>query len=177
MRTLVLLVCAIVATVALAGVAAAQTPDTGVLSVERARGSLLLELRGSLLGRLGSGTLRVTDLTPRDRFDPIVTGRKVSANRLGPRTVVYHGQGLRFRMVGGRYRIAVRGSGVSVSAVGRGWVVLDGEPKLPFDDVGVYSLEDGVDCGLDPDLCLPLPIEPERFAIGAEEPAPRKGTP
>jgi len=177
MRALVLFLCATVAAVALAGVSAAQTPETGVLSVERARGNVLIELRGSLLGRLGSGTLRVTDLTPRDRFDPIVSGRKVASTRLGPRTVVYRGQGLRFRMVGGRYRIAVRGSGVSVSAVGRGWVVLDGDPRLPFDDIGVYSLEEGVDCELDPELCIPLPVEPERFAIGVEEPTPRKGTP
>lgn len=177
MRALVLFLCAIASAVAFAGVSAAQTPDTGVLSVERGRGSVLIELRGSLLGRLTSGTLRVTDLTPRDRFEPIVTGKKLASTRLGPRTVLYRGQGLRFRMVGGAYRLAVRGLGVSVSAVGRGWVVLDGDPRMPFEDVGVYSLEEGVDCELEPDLCLPLPVEPERFAIGIEETGSGKGTP
>jgi hypothetical protein len=175
MRALVLFVCAIASAVAFAGVSAAQTPETGVLSVEHARGSVLIELRGSLLGRLSSGTLRVTDLTPRDRFEPIVTGKKLLGTRVGPRTVLYRGQGLRFRMVGGRYRIALRGFGGSVSAVGRGWVILDGDPRVPFEDVGVYSLDEGVDCELDAALCLPLPVEPERFAIGTEEAVAAKG--
>lgn len=177
MRALVFFVCAIATTVAFAGVSAAQAPGTGVLSVEHGRGHVLVELRGSLLGRLSGGTVRVTDLTPRDRFEPIVAGRKVTSTRLGPRTVLYRGQGLRFRMVGGRYRIAVRGWDVSVSAVGRGWVLLDGDPRVPFEDVGVYSLDEGVDCELEPELCVPLPIEPERYAIGLEEPGTGKGTP
>lgn len=172
MRKLVLLVCALVVLAALAGTAGAAEPSVGMLSVERGRGTVILELRGGVLGRLGSGTLRVTDLTPRDRYTALVVGRKLSEERIGPRTVVYRGQGLRFRMLGGRYRIVIRGTGISLSAVGRGAVGLDGERRLPEDDAGVYSL-DGVDCSLEPQSCSPLPDELERFPLG---PPPEEGS-
>jgi hypothetical protein len=154
----------LVAAGALVSAATAASPKAGELSVERGRGAVVLEIRGSVLGRLGSGTLRVTDTTPRDPYAPLVTGRKVTEERLGLRTVLYRGVGLRFRMVGGSYRIAARGNGISLSAVGRGFVTLDGEPRLLADDAGIYSIN-GADCSLEPFACLPLPIEPERFAI------------
>lgn len=155
----------LVAAGALVSASSAASPKAGELSVERGRGAVILEIRGSVLGRLGSGTLRVTDMTPRDPFTQLVTGRRVTEEvRVGPRTVLYRGVGLRFRMVGGSYRIAARGNGISLSAVGRGFVTLDGEPRLFAEDAGIYSIN-GADCGLEPFACLPLPTEPERFAI------------
>ena len=74
-------------------------------------------------------------------------------------------------MLGGGYRVVARGSGISVSAVGRGVVMLDAEPKFFGDDTGVYSL-DGVDCSFEPTLCTPLPTEPERFTLEPPEPEP-----
>jgi len=173
-RKLVIISCTLAAALAaLAGHAAAAEPD-GVLSVERGKGVVMLDLRGSVLGRLTSGTLRVTDHTPGDRYVALVVGRKVVQERLGPRTVLYRGQGLRYRMLGGGYRIVVRGNGIDVSAVGRGVVMLDGEPRVPAEDTGVYSL-DGADCELEPQLCTPVPIEPERFVLGPkiDERSPR----
>ena len=124
-------------------------PTAGTLSVERGKGVVMIELRGSVLGRLSNGTLRVTDQTPNDRYAAVVVGRKLTQERIGPRTILYRGQGLRFRMLGGGYRMVARGSGITVSAVGRGIVVLDAEPKYFGDDTGVYSL-DGVDCSVEP---------------------------
>ena len=167
MRKLILFACSIAAAAVLGGSAGAAAPDVGVLSVEDGRGMVMLDLKGSVLGRLSTGTLRVTDHTPRDRYSALVVGRKLTQERLGPKTVLYRGQGLRFRMVGGGYRIVVRGSGISVSAVGRGVVSLDGEPRLSGEDVGVYSLEDGVDCDVERTLCTPLPDEPQRFTLGS----------
>jgi hypothetical protein len=165
MRPLVVLACLAVLSATLLGAATAAEPSGGTLSVESGKGVVVLDLRGSILGRLSSGTLRVADQTPFDRFTATVVGRRVTQERLGPRTVVYRGQGLRFRMLGGGYRIVVRGFGIDLSAVGKGVAVLDGEPKALFDDVGLYSL-DGVDCGLQPERCLPLPLEPTRFVLG-----------
>ncbi len=175
MRTLVPLVCSTLACAAFLGAASAAEPDGGALSVERGKGVVMLDLRGSILGRLSSGSLRVTDQTPADRYAALVVGRKLTQERVGPRTVVFRGQGLRFRMLGGGYRVVVRGQGIDVSAVGRGFAVLDGDPKFSGDDVGVYSLE-GVDCDLEPELCLPLPFEPERFTLGPTDDS-RKGSP
>jgi hypothetical protein len=65
--------------------------------------------------------------------------------------------------VGGGYRVVIRGEGLSLSAVGRGSVVLVGDRRLPTDDAGVYSLE--ADCSEQSELCLPLPSTPERYPI------------
>jgi hypothetical protein len=75
-------------------------------------------------------------------------------------------------MLGGGYRIVARGSGITVSAVGRGSVMLDGEPRFTADDLGVYSL-DGTDCSVDPLTCTPLPLEPERYLLEPLEPQPK----
>jgi hypothetical protein len=127
----------------------------------------VLDIRGVVHGRLASGTLQVTDRTPRDRFEEIVNARSLTEERLGPRTVLYRGQGLRFRMIGGRYRIVVRGTGVAISAYGRGAVQLDGEPRADG-FTGLYSLS-GADCSLEPALCTPLPDEPQRFTVGTPD--------
>lgn len=172
MRKLAAIVCSLVLASALAGIAGAAEPTAGTLSVERGKGTVNLELRGSILGRLANGSLRVTDLTPNDRYAALVNGKRVTQERIGFRTVVYRGQGLRFRMLGGGYRMVVRGSGISVSAVGHGWVTLDGEPRFTGDDVGVYSLN-GVDCSVEPQNCVALPTDPLRFALEAAPENPK----
>jgi hypothetical protein len=60
--------------------------------------------------------------------------------------------------------MVARGSGITVSAVGRGSVMLDGEPRWPGDDIGLYS-RDGADCTSEPTSCLPLPEDAERFTL------------
>ena len=92
--------------------------------------------------------------------------RRRSQLRVGPRTVVYRGQGLRFSILGGSYRFVVRGTGIALSSVGWGWVTLEGQPKFLGDDTGVYSV-DGVDCSSEPQSCTALPETPLRVKLGA----------
>ena len=166
MRTLILFACSLVGAAAFVGGARAVDPGNGSLSVDRGKGVVVLELRGSILGRLGNGTLTVTDLTPRDRYTATVVARKMKDSRIiGLRTTRYRGQGIRFRMLGGGYRIVVRGTGIALSAVGHGAVTLDGDRKTVLDDTGVYSL-DGVDCSQEPQTCTALPDDPERYTLG-----------
>lgn len=169
MRNMSLLVCAVAASAALVGTAGAvgapaAPPKSGTLDVAQGKGQVTVELKGNLLGRLTSGTVRIIDHTPRDRFVPLVGGRRLTVTRIGRKTTVYKGKDLRFRMLGGSWKIVVKGNGIALSAVGRGAVTLDGDRRLPEDNAGVYSL-DGLDCGLDPTLCTPLPDEPERHPI------------
>jgi hypothetical protein len=168
MRKLVLLAC-LGALSTLAGVARGAEPGVGTLSVERGRGVVMLEVRGAVvLGRLASGSIAVTDRTPNDAYVANITGRRIAAQRrLGPARTFVRGQGLRFRMIGGSYRIVIRGTGIALSAVGRGTVLLDGEPRFPGDDAGVYSL-DGADCSSEPESesCIPVPDEPVRLKLG-----------
>lgn len=166
MRTLALLACALIGAAFVAGAARGDDPASGTLSVARGKGVVTLEVHGNILGRLGTGVLTVTDLTPRDRYSATVVARKMKEARLvGLRTMRYRGQGIRFRMLGGGYRVIIRGNGIALSAVGRGLVTLDGERATALDDAGVYSL-DGIDCTVDPTSCIPLPDEPERYALG-----------
>jgi hypothetical protein len=174
MRKLVLLACSAALALGVAGTEAAADAPVGTLSVGHARGVVMLDLHGSVLGRLSSGSLRVTDTTRNDRFGALVTGKKVTQERLGPRTVVYRGVGLRFRMLGGGTRMTARGMGIDISAVGKGAVVLDGEPRFVGDDAGVYSLT-GVDCSLEPASCSPLPADPTRFVLGPVPPPAAPG--
>jgi hypothetical protein len=164
MRKLLVLACFLAVAAALTVSAGAADPPTGVLSIDEGRGVVTLDVRGVVLGRLGSGSIRVTDHTPRDPFTEIVRGKYVE-EQINLRTVVYRGQALRFRMVGGRYRIVIRGSGITVSANARGFVVLDGERRTVDEFTGLYSLT-GEDCSLEPTLCTPIPDEPQRFPLG-----------
>jgi hypothetical protein len=175
MRKLAVLLCSLSVLAVEGSGAWAGEPTGGTLSVERGKGVVMVDFRGSALGRLATGTLRVTDQTPNDKYSALVVGRKLTQERLGPRTVLYRGQGLRFRMLGGGYRMVARGSGITLSAVGRGSVVLDGDPRYPGDDVGVYSLN-GVDCSVEPQSCTVLPTEPERLLLEPppEVPSPRR---
>src|SRR6187399_2709488 len=174
MLKLVVFLCTFCVAAIAASFAWAGEPTAGTLSVERGKGVVMIDLRGSVLGRLTIGSLRVTDQTPNDRYTALVVGKKLTQERIGPRTVLYRGQGLRYRMLGGGYKIVARGSGIALSAVGKGTVMLDGEPRFAGDDVGVYSSTPGVDCSAEPLTCTPLPTEPERFAL---EPPPAEPNP
>jgi hypothetical protein len=165
MRTLTLLSCSLVLAGVIAVGARAAGPGNGTLSVDHGKGLVMLEMRGSILGRLGIGAVTVTDLTPRDPFTATVVGRKLKEMQIGFRATRYHGQGLRFRLLGGSWRLVVRGSGIALSAVGRGAVTLQADRLDPLDDAGVYSL-DGTDCGVEATSCTPLPDDLERFPLG-----------
>jgi hypothetical protein len=176
-RKLALLACAVTAAIALAGVAGAAVVTPGTLTVEQGKGTVTVEIKGNVLGVLANGTVRVTDLTPRDRFAPAVFGRRLTITRMGLKTIVYKGKSLRYRSVGGSARFVIKGSGISVSARGRGWVILDGDRRLPEDTAGFYSLEEGADCVLDVASCLPLPDVPERYVIGTQKTTTRSFQP
>ena len=166
MRSLIFLACTFAVAAVLVATAGASGTVNGTLSVAEGRGMVGVDLSGSVIGRLGNGTMRVTDLTPRDRFGEIVRGRDLVEETINPRTVLYRGQAIRFRMLGGAYRVTLRGRGIDLAVVGRGLVWLDGDPRALDESTGLYSVT-GVDCGIEPLLCTPLPDELGRFTIGS----------
>jgi hypothetical protein len=179
MRKLILLGCLAAVSTALVGAARGAEPDAGTLSIERARGVVMLEVRGNVLGRLANGSITVVDRTPNDPYLANVTGRRVLVQRrVTPARLFVRGQGLRFRMLGGSYRIVIRGAGISLSAVGRGAVSIDGEPRFSGDDLGLYSLEAGIDCGIEPLSCSAVPDESIRLKLDqpSEEDSGRQGS-
>ena len=156
MRRLVVLIG--VLTLALpAGAGAIQRgPGDGSLVVENAQGVVTLAVRGGIIGRFDQGTIEIFDPVVGDGSGPIVRGYQ-KVRELGPRRTQYSGEGdVRFRLIGGSYRVTISAIGLDVSAVGKGAAVLDGTGFA--DQPGRYSLNG--------DAFKALPGVATRFFLG-----------
>jgi hypothetical protein len=160
-RTLVLLAL-LALLVPIAAIGGPRIGD-GALSVENGRGKVNVQARGGLIGRLDRGSVTIYDLTPADAHDAVVSGdyQPLVVSQNGLR---YRGQGIRFRIIGGGFRVVIQGRGIDLSVVGRGNGFIEGEGPDP----GLYSLE-GADCRKNADSCDPLPREGVRFRLGGGE--------
>lgn len=141
----------------------------GELSVDSGRGKVTVEARGGIIGRFTDGTVRITDLTPDDIFEPVVFGDELPSRTLANGAVLSRGTNVRFRLFGGRYRVTVEGSGIDLSAVGNGWVWLERDLDS-LRSPGTYSI-DGPDCSEQRLKCKPLPEFRTRFRLGSGEPS------
>ena len=68
------------------------------------------------------------------------------------------GANLSFRILGGEYRITVKGDGISLSARGSGVATLLGVPGVTGLDAGIYSTDLEADCQDAPEQCDPMPL-------------------
>ncbi len=142
----------------------------GTLSVEEGQGRIVIDVsRGGVIGRFDRGFVTILDRTPDDAFVPKVWGaaREVEIGT-GER---HYGPDVRFRLIGGSFRIVINGAGIDLSAVGSGVVSLEGNGRFP----GVYSL-DGEDCSVPRSTCKALPDEAQRFRLGTAEPPERESS-
>ena len=162
---LTLLAFALASTAAVAG-----TPQqaAGTLSVEGATGAVTVTGRGAVLGRLVSGSVRIVDLTPDDRWEPMINGIA------GIESYTLKGRNLSFRLLGGEYRIVVRGEGISIAARGRGVATLDGDTNVLGTTTGIWSVARDVDCRRAADQCEPMPDSARKASFGASVPAAAK---
>jgi len=163
MGKLLLFLLAVAALAPAAADAATGAIGDGTLSVDNGHGSVQIQARGAVLGRVAKGSVMIADLTPDDTSDPSVWGWETAVPRLDGSTT-YRGDKIRFRLIGGGWRIVVKGSGIDVSAVGRGRVWLNGDSF----DAGVYSTT-GDDCRVTPESCLPIPFESITFLLTASK--------
>jgi hypothetical protein len=161
MRKTFLLLALLALGLPVAGMAGLSAGD-GTLSVEDGRGKVTIQARGGVIGRLDRGTVTIYDLTPDDANAPVVFGDDQPWVLMGDNGIKYTGAGMRFRVIGGRYRIVIQGRGIDLSAVGKGFGSIRGEVDQP----GVYSL-DGADCRNDRAACKPLPEIEKRFLLEA----------
>jgi hypothetical protein len=113
----------------------------GMLSVKRGRGQIGLRLNGTVIGRLGNGKVQIRDQRPFDGIDPQFTGCKPKLRHPSLGMSVCQGKNIGFRALDSRYGVTVRGSGIFLSAVGRGTVTIDGAGDLGVND-GVMSFND-----------------------------------
>jgi hypothetical protein len=140
---LAILVCGLV----LPAVALAElggSGDDATLSVRNGLGKVTLNFTGSVVGRIASGKIVATDPVADDGVGIVTWGCDNSApKKVEPGTKVCSGDNVRFRAIGGKYTIYVRGTGIFLSLVGRGVATLDGRGDLPAVDYdGTYSLND-----------------------------------
>ncbi len=168
MRRLVFVVLLPIVLAIPAGLSARTTPmGDGSLSIKNGRGEFIVQVKGAVIGRMASGKLTVTDSDPYDEQVPDIRGRfRPRPRQLNDVTTVYQGQQIRFRVMEGGYKLKIEGVGVNLSAVGRGWVVLDGDDR--FESVGYYSLNG--------DPYQPIPFERTKrlkLALPVGPPGPR----
>jgi hypothetical protein len=137
------------------GTATTRNVSDGTLSIRDGRGKFTINARGGVIGSFSKGRVIITDPIDGDGTGPIVSGDDWHRER-SDTTDVYGGTKVRFRLIGGAFKIQVIGRGVNLSVVGRGQVTVNGEGTL---DDGSYSVN-GADY-------LPIPSDPFSFALNA----------
>lgn len=114
-------------------------PGDGTLSVKAATGVVSVAVRGVLIGQIDHGTVTITDPTPNDGKPPVVWGWEAKKELTDTKTT-WSGTDIRFRVIGGFFRVKVTGSGTDLSVVGRGSVTLGPSAGTA---AGSYSVDGG----------------------------------
>ena len=140
----------------------------GTLSVEDGRGKINLQARGGVIGRIDRGTLTVYDTTPTDANFPVVTGADEPEFFVAGNGVRYRGSGIRFRIVGGGFKLVIQARGIDLSVVGKGSGRIEGDTLGPRRLLAQRSR-----LPQEPRQLDDLPDPGIRFKLGAQE----KGTP
>lgn len=115
--------------------------NDGTLSIRDAQGKVAISARGGVIGSFARGSVTISDPVDGDGTGPIVTGDDFPPIERNETTTTWRGTKVRFRIIGGSFRIVVKGRGVNLSLVGSGRVTLDGAGT---DDDGTYSVNGGV---------------------------------
>ena len=115
-------------------------PGDGTLTVRGATGVVSVAIRGAAIGQIDRGKVWIDDATPDDGKPPVVWGWEAKRD-IGETKLLYSGTDIRFRVIGGFFRLRVAGSGVDLSVVGRGSVTLSPAANSPV--AGTYSLDGG----------------------------------
>jgi hypothetical protein len=140
-KVLVILVLAVGSLAAAATAAVVRPPvEDGTLSVRDGRATMLIRMKGSVIGRLAKGRLTVTDSA--DGATIVVWGEENEVPITG-RTTLYSGKNIRFRIADDkRFVVKLAGKGLNFSAVGRGdgWIDGWGDPNGGVFYDGTYSL-------------------------------------
>ena len=116
-----------------------QGASDGTLSVREGRGTITISGRGGVIGSFARGSVRINDPVDGDGTGPVVTGDDWSKDR-NDTTTTWGGTKVRFRIIGGSFRIVIKGRGINLSLVGKGTVTLDGAGT---GDDGSYSVNGG----------------------------------
>ena len=143
MRRLLIL-CALVALALPAAIKAADAAD-GTLAVKNATGVVLVDATAVIIGHADKARITITDADRTDGRIIVLGTDKLKKIPLAPGKTAYVGDDVRFKLLGGDNKLFIRGSGISLSAVGEGKVSLDGGNVV---NDGKFSIDDGPFKGL-----------------------------
>jgi hypothetical protein len=156
-----LLILGLAAMLAVPAVVTAASSTDGTLSVKRGRATINIKLRrGTVIGSMAKGTIRIRDLGPYDNSIPQI--RHCRVRYPSSTTMVCTGKKISFRAVDGRFVVHMTGSGIFLSAVGRGNVTMTGAANPNFPNNGVMSVDNGP--------YQPIPDFELDFALGSTTP-------
>lgn len=113
--------------------------NDGTLSIQDGDGKIVIAGRGGVIGSFAKGSVTISDPIDGDGTGPIVSGDERTRD-ISDTTTTWSGKGVRFRIIGGTFRIVVRGRGINLSFVGKGNVTITGAGTL---DDGTYSVNGG----------------------------------
>jgi hypothetical protein len=132
--------------------ATSRAADDGTLSVKNGDGIVFVSATGTLIGTCDQCRVSIVDPSPDDGAPPVVTGyeghKDVSETR-----DLWSGKDIRFRIVGGFFKIRVSGSGIDLAVVAKGWGRIQGSDS----NTGTYSVNG--------DPRRPLPAQREVFIL------------
>ena len=154
MRRLLTIALLIALAVPAGSAARERSPNDGTLSVRDARGTVVLNVRGGVIGSFARGSVTITDPVDGDGTGPIVTGEDFPPIERSETTTTWRGTKVRFRIIGGSFKVTIKGRGINLSLVGKGNVTLNGAGT---GDDGTYSVNGG-EYSLVPDFLFPFPL-------------------
>jgi len=158
MRRLLILAMLVMLVLPAASAARTDAPNDGTLSVSDGRATITINGRGAVIGSFARGSVTISDPIDGDGTGPVVTGDDWSKEK-NDTTSTWGGTKVRFRMIGGTFKIVVRGRGINLSLVGKGTITLNGAGTGAD---GSYSVNGG-DYSVMPDF-------PASFFLSATSP-------
>src|SRR6266511_3427433 len=108
--------------------------------------------RGVVIGSFAQGRVTISDPFDGDGTGPIVTGDDFPPIERSETTTTWRGNKVRFRIIGGTFKIVVKGRGINLSFVGKGNVILNGAGT---EDDGTYAVN-GAEYSPIPDFAFPF---------------------
>jgi hypothetical protein len=125
------------AALALPGLAwtATRAVDDGTLSVRNGDGVVFVSATGTLIGACDECRVSIVDPSSDDGPPPVVTGFE-DRKGISDSHTLWSGTNVRFRMVGGFFKVKVAGHGIDLAVVAKGW----GRIQAYDSNTGTYSV-------------------------------------
>ena len=99
---------------------ASSAADDGTLSVKNGDGVIFVSARGTIIGACDQCRVSIVDPSPDDGAPPVISGEERHID-VSDTHDIYSGSDVRFRIVGGIFKLKVSGTGIDLGVVAKGW--------------------------------------------------------